>query len=345
MKLCAGLIRVSLALASVGGCGDSSQTTATGGANQGGSPNGGASQGGNGPGTGATNSGGGGASPSTGGSGGSGGSPASFNGFPPEWPSGEACGAEDPIFVWQLTPDTYILRQSLCTSFEGPFLYLLFGEDKVLLEDTGDGGIPVREVVQSVIDDWLVANNKASIELVVMHSHSHGDHVSGDGQFVGQPGVTLVGTGLNEVTSFFGIDNWATEIVPFELGGRTLSLIPIPGHQSAHVAIYDPKYELLLTGDTLYPGRLYIQNFGDYVTSVERLVDFANSNPVAWVLGTHIEMTQTPGVDFDFGADVHANERPLQLTLDHLLELEAAVTAMGNTPNYEVHDDFIIYPL
>ena len=286
--------------------------------------------------------GGAGGGPTTGG-GGTGG--AMTNGFPPMWPSGEACGAEDPIFVWEFAPDTFILRQSLCTSFEGPFLYLLFGEDKVILEDTGDGGIPVQQVVQSIIDQWLVDNGKESIELVVVHSHGHGDHVSGDGQFQGQPNTTVVATGANAVIDFFDIQGWPSETISYDLGGRSVDIIPIPGHQSAHIAIYDPKYELLLTGDTLYPGRLYIQNFGEYVQSVQRLVSFTQTHPVSLVLGTHIEMTNTPGQDFDFGADVHPNERELELTLSHLTELEAAVVAMGNSPQLEVHDDFIVYPL
>ena len=150
---------------------------------------------------------------------------------------------------------------------------------------------------------------------------------------------------LSAVQSFFGIGSWPTEIVSYELGGRTLQVIPIPGHHAAHVALYDPRHRLLLTGDTLYPGRLYIQNFSDYKASTQRLADFVAQNQVEWVLGTHIEMTTTPGVDFPFGATQHPNERALELLPAHVTELNQAVQAMGNTPVQEVHDDFIIYPL
>lgn len=293
----------------------------------------------------------GGAGPNAGGAGGvaqggagSGGSP-QVNGFPQAWPNGTDCNAEDPIFVWAYAEDTYILRQSLCTSFEGPFLYLFFGDDKVLLEDTGDGGIPVRDTVQGVIDDWLRAHGKASIELVVMHSHSHGDHVAGDSQFSGQPNTTLVGTSLANVTSFFGIGDWPNQAVTYDLGNRVLDVVPIPGHQQTHVALYDRRHDLLLTGDTLYPGRLYVSDFTDYRASTARLTAFVGAgNPVSWVLGTHIEMTTTPMQDFAFGADQHPNEHVLQLGVEHLEELDAAVQAMAG-PQYEEHDDFIIYPL
>jgi hydroxyacylglutathione hydrolase len=292
-----------------------------------------------------TSSGAGGDASGGGGAGTGGGAPL-LNGFPQAWPNGTDCASEDPIFVWELADDTYILRQSLCTSFEGPFLYLLFGEDKVLLEDTGDGGIPLQTTVKAIIDAYLARHQKTSIELVVAHSHGHGDHVGGDGQLQGQPGTTVVGTNTSAVQQFFGIADWPDEIVTFDLGGRVLDVIPIPGHQGAHVAFYDRRHDLLLTGDTLYPGRLYIQDFPTYVASVGRMVDFVSAgNDVAFVLGTHIEMTTTPGMDFAFGADQHPNEHALELGVDHLLELNAAVQAMGSNPAIEVHDDFIVYPL
>jgi glyoxylase-like metal-dependent hydrolase (beta-lactamase superfamily II) len=222
---------------------------------------------------------------------------------------------------------------------------MLFGEDRVLLEDTGAGGVAVRDAVQGVIDTWLEETGKSSIELVVVNSHAHGDHVAGNGQFVGQPNTTVVGYLLAEVQTFFGITDWPDEIVQYDLGGRELDIIPIPGHHLTHIAIYDPEDGLLLTGDTLYAGRLYISNWTDYVPSVGRLVDHAADREVCHVLGTHIEMTTTAGVDYDFGADEHPDEHPLQLELEHLEELHTAVEAMGATPSVEVHDDFIIYPL
>ncbi len=291
----------------------------------------------------ASSTGGGGAG--TGGAG-TGGSDPRNNGFPSAWPDGTNCAAEAPIFVWEFAEDTYILRQSLCTSFEGPFLYLLFGDEKVLLQDTGDGGIPVQSTVQGIIDGYLARKGLASLELVVTHSHGHGDHVGGDSQFQGAPGTTVVGASQSAVAQFFGISSWPTQAVTYDLGGRVLDVMAIPGHQSAHVALYDRRHDLLLTGDTLYPGRLYISDFPAYVASVGRLTSFVSAgNDVAWVLGTHIEMTSTPGDDFPFGASQHPNERALELLDAHLFELEGAVQAMGQNPVIETHDDFIVYPL
>jgi hydroxyacylglutathione hydrolase len=265
------------------------------------------------------------------------------------WYHGADCASEPKIQIYRHDADTFILRQSLCVHYEAPFIYLLFGEDRVLMEDTGVGSsLPLAATVYGLINDWLAERGQGSIQLVVAHSHAHGDHIAFDSQFIGQPNTVVVGKSTAEVQQFFGIARWPTQIVEFELGGRTLSIIPIPGHQPAHIAIYDPRTQFLLTGDTLYPGRLYCPTsaFPTFRASIQRLVDFAASHPVSFVMGTHIEMSKTPGVDFPIGSKYHPNEHVLQLKLDHLLELHAALEAMVGKPFVkEVHDDFIIYPI
>jgi glyoxylase-like metal-dependent hydrolase (beta-lactamase superfamily II) len=287
--------------------------------------------------------GGGGGTTSSAATGGGGAAPTA--GFPDRWINGDDCGTEPEVQTWKYSEDTYIFRQSMCTNFEGPFLYLLFGEDKVLLEDTGTGAADVAGPVSSVIKEWLSAHGKTSIELIVAHSHSHGDHIGGDYEFKDLPNTTVVGTTVSAVQGFFGIQSWPTQIVQYDLGGRVLDVIPIPGHQQAHIALYDRELDLLLTGDTLYPGRLYINDFSAYKASIGRMIDFVEAgNPVTWVLGTHIEMSAT-GVDYAMQSTFHPEEHALELTYPTLQELHEAVLQMGSFPQYEEHKDFIIYPL
>ena len=258
---------------------------------------------------------------------------------------------DPPLQVHAYNDDTYVLRQSKCVNFEGPFLHLLFGEDKVLLEDTGAtssaAAFPVHDVVEDVIAGWLAARGRSrdSLELVVVHSHAHGDHVAGDGQFQGRPGTTVVGTGVAAVSSFFGLASWPEETAAYDLGGRVVDVIPIPGHQASHIALYDRRTGLLFTGDSLYPGRLYVNDWDAFRASVARLVAFTEARPVTWVLGTHVEMSSTPGDDYPIGSTYQPDEHVLQLTREHLLELDAALTLLGNNPMLDVHDDFIVYPL
>ena len=267
----------------------------------------------------------------------------------PAWISGgDDCGTEPAIQVHRFGPDTYILRQSLCTSFEAPFLYLLFGEDRVLLEDTGDDAgtaIPIVQTVNAIIEARLAERGQQSIELVVVNSHGHGDHTGYNGEFADLPDTTVVGVGVSDLMSYFGLPQWPEGHAEFDLGGRIVDVVPIPGHQSAHIALYDRRRGLLLTGDSLYPGRLYVNDDVAYTASMAGLVEFTSTRPVCHVLGTHIEMSNEPGDDYPFGTDSHPNEHPLELDRAHLVELSSALDAMNGDLVREVHDDFIIYPL
>ena len=242
--------------------------------------------------------------------------------------------------------DTYVIRQSVKTNFEAPFLYLLFGRDRALLLDTGAGGLKIRPAVDAAIDQWLAEHRRASIPLVVAHTHGHGDHHQGDAEFRNRPDTTVVGLTAPEVATFFGIKDWPKEIVRFDLGGRVLDVIPTPGHQPAHIMLFDRRTRLLLSGDTLYPGRLYvpINMFADFRDSMDRVAAFTRHKHVAWVLGAHIEMTATPGKDLPDMAPVHADEHRLELPYADLLELQAAVDGMGDKVARDVHPDFIITP-
>jgi glyoxylase-like metal-dependent hydrolase (beta-lactamase superfamily II) len=59
------------------------------------------------------------------------------------------------------------------------------------------------------------------------------------------------------------------------LGGRELEVISAPGHTPDSVVLFDRKNGLLFTGDTFYPGPIYLfvpeTDFAAYVRSVARL--------------------------------------------------------------------------
>jgi len=125
--------------------------------------------------------------------------------------------------------DTYVIRQSLTTIDEAPFLYLLFGNNRALLLDTGAGNMKIRPAVDAAISKWLAAHNRTSIPLIVAHSHGHGDHIAGDTEFAERPDTTVIGTKPRDVAAFFKITDWPKQIVTFDLGGRKLDIIPTPG--------------------------------------------------------------------------------------------------------------------
>ena len=256
-----------------------------------------------------------------------------------------------PFEIRQYNDSTFVLRENKCINYEAPFIYLLFGEDQAFLLDSGaapraDSGVafPIRETVQKIVVDWLNKRGKVGITLVVAHSHAHGDHRGGDSQFEHQPNTRVVGTRPTDVQEFFGIKEWPTQQVPFDLGGRVLDIIPIPGHDAASIAVYDRQTRLLLTGDTVYPGRLYIQDWPAFKASIERLAIFVRTHEVSHVLGAHIEMSDTPGKDYPVRTTYQPEEHPLPLSPAHILELFSATSKMGDTPFRETHDSFILYP-
>ena len=147
------------------------------------------------------------------------------------------------------------------------------------------------------------------------------------------------------VQTFFGITDWPNGAVRFDLGGRVLDIIPIPGHQAASIAVYDRRTAIMLTGDTFYPGRLYVRDGPAFTASIERLVDFTRDRPVAHFLGTHIENTKEPFTDYPDGAVDQPNEHALELRRAQLLELADALRAMAGQVTRKVLRDLTIWPV
>ena len=282
--------------------------------------------------------------------------------LPTKWTSGSInCfhekAKEPDLEVFAVNNDTFILRENKCINYEAPFMYLLFGTRKILLIDSGATvsltSFPIRQHVENIINRWCIIKNKQrkDLELIVAHSHHHLDHIAGDEQFQGQDFTTIVGTSVENITQFFNLSTWPNSTGTFYLDDqRHLAIIPIPGHDEASIAFYDCATELLITGDSLLPGRLYIANFSAYVDSSQRLLSFIQSNSlnVSAILGAHIEMTQRDKVDYPIGATYQPEERLLNLSLDHLHQLNNELQKQQNTGFHQRHkayyDTFIIDP-
>jgi hydroxyacylglutathione hydrolase len=245
-----------------------------------------------------------------------------------------------PLRVHRALPDTVILRQSLAVSAEAPIMYLVFGSERALLLDTGDSGepFPLRAVVDSLVDDWLAQHPVPEYGLVVAHTHAHGDHVAGDGQFTGRANTVVVGHDPASVADFFGIEDFRGAL---DLGDRTLGVIAIPGHEPSSIAVLDPASGLLFTGDTVYPGRLYVDDFAAFAASIDRLRDAADE--VSWMLGAHVEMRSRPGRDHPIGSRVRRDEAPLALPPAVLDDIAVAASTISKQPGAHMFADFAIW--
>ena len=266
--------------------------------------------------------------------------------LPDSWLTrGPNCASVPDWQVHEYNEDFYILRESGCINYEKPFLYLIFGEQKALLEDTGAGDVQTAPFVMALLAKWAKQKNHAAVPLMVIHSHGHGDHTAGDKQFQDLPTVQFVAPTPASIKDAAEIRSWPEDIGIIDLGGRVLDVIPIPGHHVASIALYDRLTGNLLTGDSLYPGRLYVgeSDVPIYAASAQRLADFVLTHPVAHVLGTHIEQSRTPYVDYPRGTTYQPDEHSLQLTRAHVLELNDAFLHMPGKPVTIAFPDFTIF--
>jgi glyoxylase-like metal-dependent hydrolase (beta-lactamase superfamily II) len=265
--------------------------------------------------------------------------------LPPAWITGGPNCLTVPAWqIHQYNANFYILRESGCTNYEKPFLYLIFGRDRALLVDTGAGASDAAAVTQKLIAGWLKSQKRESITLTVTHSHAHGDHVAGDKGFEGMANTTLVAATVEAEQAAFGIQKWPEQAGAIDLGDRVIDVLAIPGHQAAHLAYYDRKTGIFLTGDHLYPGRLYVTDFPAYMASTRRMVEFTATRPVTHILGCHIEQSSTPYVDYKVGTQYQPREHSLELGRAHLLELMDALDAMKGKPERVLYRDFTIWP-
>jgi len=257
---------------------------------------------------------------------------------------------KDPLIdVLEYDADTFILRQNKCTNFEAPFIYVFFGKHTVFVQDTGATedaeSFPLYEKIQALISTRPPLENGEALKILVTHSHGHGDHTAADAQFRGKENVTLVEPDTKSVIDFFKFRNWPDGEKKIDLGERVLIAFPIPGHQEASVAVYDPRTKWLLSGDSFYPGRLYVKDWNSFRSSIQRMLDFTKTHEVEAVLGTHIEMTKVPGIGYPVGTDYQPEEASLILVPDDLEDVNQALITQGNKAKELVLNKLIIRPL
>lgn len=254
-----------------------------------------------------------------------------------------------PIEIVQFDARTYILRQDKCLHFEAPFMYLLLGEDAALLLDTGAAADPARfplfDTIRRLVESAAARRGKAVTPLLVLHTHSHADHTAADPQFRDRRDVTLVEPTSEAVRAYFGFDRWPEGMADVELGGRRLSVLPAPGHQAEGIVLYDPSTQWLLTGDTLYPGRLTVLDWEAYRATAKRVLDFSRNHPISAVMGSHIELSRVTGALFPPGATYQPGEAALPLPFTELQRWAEAMQAAGEEPATTVMESFTVAPV
>lgn len=144
--------------------------------------------------------------------------------------------------------------------------YLVLGEEKALLIDTGFGLGSLKAVVDKLTD----------LPIILVNTHGHPDHGGGNAEF-GAPLLHPDDNGVYdykcayetrlEEASHWGVADAAEKLQPtppkpiaiadghvFDLGGRTLRVIHTPGHTRGSICILDERTGTLFSGDNTQGG-------------------------------------------------------------------------------------------
>lgn len=234
----------------------------------------------------------------------------------PEYKSLERVKVSDPWFeVYKPSPGVFAIYEP--HQSEEVISYLIVGEKRALLFDTGMGISDIRKVTAEL----------TPLPIMVLNSHTHNDHVGGNWEFSeiygmdteftrknalgsredAQAEITpdqICGTLPSEVdpksyaTRPWKIKGYVRNGYKFDLGGRTIEVLATPGHTPDAIALFDHANGLLFTGDTYYPAPIWLfrpeTDLAEYAASIRRLA--ALEPQVKLVLGAHNVPVASPSV-------------------------------------------------
>jgi len=209
--------------------------------------------------------------------------------------------------------DVYVVAPSVFAIHEprqsqGTISYLIVGEKQALLFDTGMGIGDLRKVTADL----------TPLPVMVLNSHTHHDHVGSNWQFSTVSGMDTAFTRRSALGSREeaqaeiaagqtcgdlpeGFDPKAYETRSWEiktyrhdgesidLGGRSAEIVATPGHTPDAICLLDRAHRLLFTGDTFYPGTIWLYraetDLVAYEASIQRIAALAPQ--IQTVLGAH----------------------------------------------------------
>lgn len=194
--------------------------------------------------------------------------------------------------VGEDSPGIFVIEEPL--HVEEVKSYLIVGDERAMLLDTGTGVGDMRTLVDGLTDR----------SVFVVNSHAHWDHIGGNHWFDEIWIHEAEADGLLEGVSNERLQRWFTpkhlrgplpatfniktfEIPPtpatgilqggefFNLGGRTLEVIHCPGHSPGGIVLLDADDGVLFSTDVAYADALYAYSdeadLGAYRASLERL--------------------------------------------------------------------------
>jgi len=143
-------------------------------------------------------------------------------------------------------------------------MFLLTGTKEALLVDSGVSASNAKEIAESITD----------LPVKLINTHADGDHIAGNeafGEFYMHP----------KEEGNYRFRGKTGTIIPvqqgdiIDLGDRPLEIIDLPGHTPGSIAILDVNNRVLIGGDSIQDGRIYMfgehRNLQNYIVSLEKL--------------------------------------------------------------------------
>lgn len=176
------------------------------------------------------------------------------------------------------------------------YSYLLLGEERAVLFDTGPGIRDIRPIVEALTD----------LPVVVIASHYHYDHVGGHENFpvvalADLPELRRLVTETGEFTPSpelhlgdledlqpptHRVAEWWPPGKRIDLGARELLVLHTPGHTRDSISLYDAARRQLFCGDYLYPDQLYAfvpgSHMGDYLQTAQQLLSILDADTLLY---------------------------------------------------------------
>jgi glyoxylase-like metal-dependent hydrolase (beta-lactamase superfamily II)/poly(3-hydroxybutyrate) depolymerase len=174
--------------------------------------------------------------------------------------------------------------------------YVIERSEKAVIIDAaaGDGNI------FKFIKDKVLKNKDIDIEIMITHNHF--DHIVGLASFAGSPQLKKVYVHEEDsgpVKMILGADVGKVQYVndgdQIPLGGKNIEVISVPGHSWGSIVFW---YENnLFTGDAIGSGDVWlggaVLSVEDYIQSVQHLLDRIGNNKLS-ILGGHTGEYRSP---------------------------------------------------
>lgn len=244
----------------------------------------------------------------------------------PEYQKLERVPSRDPWFeVYRIRPGVFAIYEP--HQSEEIISYLITGKRTALLFDTGMGISDIKATAQQL----------TKLPIAVLNSHTHNDHVGDNWRFTEIYGMDTDFTRTNargsredaqaeiapgEIcgplpagfdrtayqTKPFHITRWLHDGNTIDLGERVLQVLATPGHTPDSISLFDSKNGLLFTGDTYYPGPIFLYrpetDLDAYARSLQKMI--ALGSRVGLLLPAHNVPVAAPA---DLGRALHAMEQ------------------------------------